>query len=206
MKVTFSSTHNAFQVIAPKGTLISLSATPTALADGVYVIGDEGVINIDDQQLTDSIYLSTVGSDYTVANGQRVAYPLGDDSVIVRAGGSAIPFKMSGKGGGTGSIFRTTTVLTDGATTNPIEVNGESVTVKSGDFAVYNTQEFLFDGTQWNLLGDRVGLGDLAYKSSATGTAITSAGTLPSLTYDSVNERLIFNAGTLPTEGTVTVS
>lgn len=99
MKVTFSSTHNAFQVIAPKGTLISLSATPTALADGVYVIGDEGVINIDDQCLTDSIYLSTAGSDYTVANGQRVAYPLGDDSVIVRAGGSAIPFKKGSKGG-----------------------------------------------------------------------------------------------------------
>ena len=99
MKITFSNTHNAFQVIAPKGTLISLSATPTALADGVYVIGDEGVINIDDQQLTDSIYLSTAGSDYTVANGQRVAYPLGDDSVIIRAGGSAIPFKKKAKGG-----------------------------------------------------------------------------------------------------------
>lgn len=66
-------------------------------------------------------------------------------------------------GGGSGNIYRTTTALTDGATTNPITVDGESVTVESGDFAIYNTQEFIFDGTQWNLLGDRVGLGDLAY-------------------------------------------
>ena len=134
----------------------------------------------------------------------------GSNTVEVHAQNySDCPFKVTGKGGGSGSaanIYRTTTALTDGATTNPITVDGQSVTCVSGDFAVYNTQEFLFDGTQWNLLGDRVGLGDLAYKSSATGTAITSAGTLPSLTYDSVNERLIFNAGTLPTEGTVTVT
>lgn len=49
-------------------------------------------------------------------------------------------------------------------------------------------------------------IGALAFKSSATGTALTSAGTLPSLTYDSVNNRLVFDAGTLPTSGTVTVS
>lgn len=66
-------------------------------------------------------------------------------------------------GGGSANIYRTTTALTDGATTNPITVDGESVTVEPGDFAIYNTQEFIFDGTQWNLLGDRVGLGELAY-------------------------------------------
>jgi len=134
----------------------------------------------------------------------------GSNSVEVHAQNySDCPFKTGSKGGGSGSsanIYRTTTALTDGATTNPITVDSESVTVVSGDFAVYNTQEFLFDGTQWNLLGDRVGLGDLAYKSSATGTALTTAGTLPSLIYDSANERLMFNAGTLPTSGTVTVS
>ena len=66
-------------------------------------------------------------------------------------------------GGGSGNIYRTTTALTDGATTNPITVDGESVTVETGDFAIYSTQEFIFDGTQWNLLGDRVGLGEMAY-------------------------------------------
>lgn len=122
---------------------------------------------------------------------------------------SDAPFNIGGKRGGSGSsanIYRTTTALTDGATTNPITVDGESVTAVSGDFAVYNTQEFLFDGTQWNLLGDRVGLGDLAYKDTASGTAVTTVGTLPSLTYDSTTESFTFSAGTLPTTGTVTVS
>lgn len=120
------------------------------------------------------------------------------------------PFKVMVKGGGgsggSANIYRTTTALTDGSTTNPITVDEEQVTAVSGDFAIYNTQEFIFDRTQWNLLGDRVGLGDLAYKSSATGTALTTAGTLPSLIYDSTTERFTFSAGTLPTSGTVTVS
>jgi len=93
---------------------------------------------------------------------------------------SDAPFKSKAKGGGSGSggsIYRTTTALTDGAETNPITVNGQEVTAVSGDFAVYNTQEFLFDGTQWNLLGDRVGLGDLAYKDTASGS-YTPAGSV----------------------------
>lgn len=49
-------------------------------------------------------------------------------------------------------------------------------------------------------------LGALAYKDTATGTAVTTVGTLPSLTYDSTTESFTFSAGTLPTTGTVTVS
>ena len=135
----------------------------------------------------------------------------GSNTVEVHAQNfSDCPFKVMAKGGGgsggSANIYRTTTALTDGSTTNPITVDEEPVTAVSGDFAIYNTQEFIFDGTTWSLLGDRVGLGDLAYKSSATGTALTTAGTLPSLIYDSTNERFTFSAGTLPTSGTVTVS
>lgn len=49
-------------------------------------------------------------------------------------------------------------------------------------------------------------LGALAYKDTASGTAVTTVGTLPSLTYDSTTESFTFSAGTLPTTGTVTVS
>lgn len=49
-------------------------------------------------------------------------------------------------------------------------------------------------------------IGSLAMKSSASGTAVTTVGTLPSLTYDSTTESFTFSAGTLPTTGTVTVS
>ena len=119
----------------------------------------------------------------------------GSNTVEVHAQNfSDCPFRVVGKGGGSGSsanIYRTTTALTDGSTTNPITVDGNDVTAVSGDFAIYNTQEFIFDGTQWNLLGDRVGLGDLAYKNSATGTAVTN------VVYDSTNERLVIELGTV---------
>lgn len=98
MKVTFSSTHSAFSVTAPSGTLVSLSGTPTELADGVYSIGSDGNINIDEGFLTDTIYLSTEGTDYTVARGARVAYPA--EGVTIRAGASVLPFKKAAKGGG----------------------------------------------------------------------------------------------------------
>lgn len=54
----------------------------------------------------------------------------------------------------------TTTVLTDGANTNPIVVNGESFTAVSGDVVVDNNdahnkgQEYIFDGTYWRAYGD----------------------------------------------------
>jgi hypothetical protein len=174
---------------------------------GVYDTSDTGTTIMENHQQKDMIYLKGTGT------------------VTVWAGLSAVnfPFKAQGKGGGSGggTIYRTTTALTDGATTNPITVDGEPVTVKSGDFAIYSKAEFVFDGTQWNELGDMSGLGDLAYKDSASGTAnvsvtgttdgsvtisptketiysTTNKGTLPSFTYNSTTEELTFNAGTLP--------
>ena len=161
MKVTFDNAYSAFQVIAPKGTMISYTATPTAIADGVYVIGDEGSICIDDQ-LTDTLYLSTVGSDYTVTGGQRVVYPLGDTSVIIRGNISTVPFKSGGKGGGgsgDGTHYKgtTTTALTDGSTTNPITIliEDEPVTYTAvmGDIVVYGSSEFIFDSNAWKEIG-----------------------------------------------------
>ena len=56
----------------------------------------------------------------------------------------------------------TTTALVDEATTNPITVNGESVTAVGNDAVFYNSKEFVFDGTYWHEFGDMTGLGDLA--------------------------------------------
>ena len=157
MKVTFDNAYSSFQVIAPKGTMISYTATPTAIADGVYVIGDEGSICIDDQ-LTDTLYLSTVGSDYTVTGGQRVVYPLGDTSVIIRGNISTVPFKSGAKGGGSGGDNThykgtTTTPISNGSTTNPITIDGESYTAVFGDIVVYGYTEFVFDGSAWSEFG-----------------------------------------------------
>lgn len=115
----------------------------------------------------------------------------------------------------------TTTELTNGATTNPITVNEESVTVKVGAIAQYNGEEFAWNGTAWQSMG-RQDFGNLAFKNSVEATYtpqgtvnitkgedttdsvpnVTSVGTLPTFTYDSANEALTFSAGTLPTLGT----
>lgn len=113
----------------------------------------------------------------------------------------------------------TTTALTDGASTNPIVINGADVTAKKGNIVNYGSKEFIFDGTVWKEFGDLSALGALAYKDSAAGTftpagncsgtavtlstttvnSITNVGTLP--TYTVSGETLTVTAGTLPTKG-----
>lgn len=115
----------------------------------------------------------------------------------------------------------TTTTITDGATTNPITVNGAQVTAKTGGMVQFNNEEFIWSGSAWQSVGKN-NFGALAFKNTAsasytpagtvsqptttiTGTqtstvnSITAVGTLPSYTVS--GETLIFNAGTLPTKG-----
>ena len=125
----------------------------------------------------------------------------------------------------------TTTALTDGATTNPIQVNGESVEVHLGGMASYSGSEYVWNGSAWQEFGKN-NFGALAFKSSASAeytpagsVAITkgadttdtvvpfgSAGSLPAATWSVSGETasFAFDAGTLPTAGTtqtfVTVS
>lgn len=131
--------------------------------------------------------------------------------------------------GGSYFLGVTTTALTDQATTNPITIDNKSVTATNGNVVVYQSKEFIFNGTKWIEFGDLSALGTLAYKNSASGSytpqgsiskitpagsvtvtpststttvnSITAVGSLPSLTYDSTNEKLTFNAGSLPTKG-----
>lgn len=64
----------------------------------------------------------------------------------------------------------TTTALTDGANTNPITINGESVTAKKGEIVNYGSKEFIFNGTVWQEFGDMSALKALAFKDSASGS------------------------------------
>ena len=77
----------------------------------------------------------------------------------------------------------TTTELTDGSTTNPITINGASVTAVSGSIVNYGSKEFVYNGTAWQEFGDLSTLGTLAYKDSATGS-VTPSGSVsaPSFT------------------------
>lgn len=115
----------------------------------------------------------------------------------------------------------TTTALTDGATTNPVTINGEQVTAKTGNIVNYGSKEFIWNGSAWQEFGDLSALGELAYEDSAEGSytpagtisgtavsysptsatvnSITAVGTLPSLSV--TGEVLSLDAGTLPTKG-----
>lgn len=73
----------------------------------------------------------------------------------------------------------TTTTLTDGATTNPITINGNSVTAVSGDIVQdSNGEEYIFNGTAWQKFGGSIGtLGNMAYVDTGTVT-LTPAGSV----------------------------
>lgn len=71
----------------------------------------------------------------------------------------------------------TTTTLSDGATTNPITIAGESVTAVSGDI-VQDSEgtEFIFNGTTWQQFGASIGvLKSFAFVDTGTVT-ITPTG------------------------------
>ena len=95
----------------------------------------------------------------------------------------------------------TTTALTDGATTNPIVINEEQVTAKSGDIAIYESGEFIFNGTAWAEFGDLSGLenllGNLAYNDEASAD-YTPAGDI------SVSGAFVGSEATISTSGTTT--
>ena len=115
----------------------------------------------------------------------------------------------------------TTTALTDGATTNPITINSESVTAKIGGMASYDGLEFVWNGSAWQAMG-HANFGDLAFKSSASASytpagsvsvseaadskttvnSITAVGSLP--TFTTSGETLVYTPGTLPTKGSDT--
>ena len=43
----------------------------------------------------------------------------------------------------------TTTTITDGSTTNPITINGESVTAVNGDMVYYSRSAYTWNGSMW---------------------------------------------------------
>ena len=98
----------------------------------------------------------------------------------------------------------TSTALTDGATTNPVIINGESVTARTGDIVTYGSEEFIFNGTAWQSFGDLSGLGSLAFKDSASGS-FTPAGNITVGTTASKHavSKALSGATTYTPEGTV---
>lgn len=94
------------------------------------------------------------GSLYTeIDTGDTYMYDIDNTTWHkVSIGGGAKPE------GGIILVGETTTALTDGATTNPIMVDGQSYTAQPNDAVLYGNKEFLFTGTRWREFGDLSGL------------------------------------------------
>lgn len=144
-----------------------------------------------------------------------------DISQITMPSGTTYNIKDAQARSAKGWIGITTTALTDGATTNPITINGQSVTAGAGDITSYDEQEFIFNGSAWQEFGDLSDLGTLAYKDSASGSytpqgsvaapdvtvtpttdtikPVTDVGSMPTFTVS--GETLIIGAGAVPTLG-----
>lgn len=144
-----------------------------------------------------------------------------DISEIQMPSGTVYQIKDTQARSAKGWVGITTTALTDGATTNPITVNGQSVTAVAGDITSYDETEFIFNGSAWQEFGDLSDLGTLAYKDNASGSytpqgsvaapdvsvapttdtikPVTDVGSMPTFTVS--GETLIIGAGAVPTLG-----
>ena len=131
------------------------------------------------------------------------------------------------KGSGTGAMHYagvTTTALTNGSSTSPININEADYTPSNGDVVIYGQLEFVWSTSdkKWHEFGSTGSLKGLAFKDSASAsytpegsvsaptvtvavntasvTPITGVGTLPNFTASVSNETLTlgFSAGSLP--------
>lgn len=135
------------------------------------------------------------GSDITLAKVAKTgAYndlsgkpPIGDANLTIKVGGtlkgtfsanatSAVEVNVTASDLGLTSALRyigETTGITDGSTTNPVTIGGNSVTAVNGDVVTVGNKEFMWKGTlstpAWEELGDE--------SSHALKTVIISAGT-----------------------------
>lgn len=109
---------------------------------------------------------------------------------------------ISALDGHTAWLGVTTTVITEGSTTNPIVINGSNITAVSGDITAYQSAEYIWNGNAWQQFGDLSGLGNLAFKDSVSGS-FTPQGSVsrPTFTGDSMN-----SSGSYKPEGSVTIS
>jgi hypothetical protein len=77
--------------------------------------------------------------------------------------------------GATRPIGETTTPLIDGATTNPILIDGDEYTVQINDLVFYGNKEFLFTANGWREVGDLTNINADMIDDSTTTNKFTNA-------------------------------
>ena len=140
-----------------------------------------------------------------MADSSKSTLPSGTTYDIKDQGARDLISEMSGY---TDYLGVTTTALTDGATTNPITIENESVTARKGNIVNYQSGEFIFNGTAWQEFGDLSGLGSLAFKDSASGTVAVPKTYTTTVTPSTTTKYVASSAtgGGSATKGTVTIS
>lgn len=125
------------------GKIILNKDLPNAGNNTLGVVKSGGVATIDNGEITE------------ISNAKKVNHAL---KVGAKSydGSSAIEIIASDLGLSAAMKFLGTsaTAITDGATTNPITVGGNSVTVESGNVVLYDSKEFVWNGTAWEELGN----------------------------------------------------
>lgn len=132
-----------------------------------------------------------------MANIKKITLPTGTTYDLVDQGARDLIDELINY---TSFLGVTTTALTDGSTTNPITINGKSVTAKTGNIVTYGSAEFIFNGTAWQAFGDLSGLGSLAYKDNASGS-YTPSGSItgnPTVSLSTTKVNSITDVGALP--------
>lgn len=114
-------------------------------------IGESGVLKCNAGESI--IYPNLISKNYIYLIGTgKVELFVGNDLNVN-------PFKNGGKGGDIienplNYLGVTTTAISDGSTTNPIIINSEEVTAENADWVIYNSKDFIFNGTAWQEVGD----------------------------------------------------
>ena len=117
---------------------------------------------------------------YALGLGAAASYGIGSvasgDTGLVTGGSvySAINSALS-------SVLKfvgvTTTVITDGSTTNPVIINGSSYTAVTGNVVLYGAKEYLWTGSAWEEMGDEASWA-LKTVTISAGTGLTGGGNL----------------------------
>lgn len=180
-KVKIPNDNNTYYVIDENGRKMIATnySVGVAYEDGDYVIYNDNLYKV----TADISAASNTAWSAMTASGTSVGSEL-----------KAIKTAMS-----TGIHYRgtTTTALTDGATTNPIQINGQSYTAVAGDLVIYDGYEFLFDGTYWEKFGTDGTLKAMAFADTASGTSSVSVtGTATAQTFTGTQATISISGST----------
>jgi hypothetical protein len=127
------------------------------------------------------------GSSTVKASGKTIEASLTNDANKIPTS-AAVYSAISGLSGAMHFIGTTTTALTDGATTATLAGSGLNKTTGfvAGDVVIYDSKEFVWTGSAWEILGDEGSYALKSYTVSA-GAELTGGGRLdasPTISHD----------------------